>query len=235
MYNVLLVTDNATARKPMKSGLLELGCSVALFSSAEVLREDAELPRADVVFVDLEHLHQDTRRLLHHVKREPALKDLPLVMLVTEEQLGRIEYALGVDDYLTLPVSPKRLAERIKFLMWKLNRVEVKHGLRIGELAIDFERYEVHVKGAPVELTYKEFELLKFLATHPGRVFTREALLNKVWGYDFYGGTRTVDVHIRRLRSKIETGSTVYIDTVRNVGYKFVDPESLANGQAAPA
>ena len=222
MYNVLLITDNAAARKPMKSGLLETGCSVTLSSGADMLKDDAETPRADVVFVDLEHLHQDARRLLHHLKREPGVKELPLVMLVTEDQLGRIEYALGVDDYLTLPVSPKRLVERIKFLMWKLNRVEVKHGLRLGELAIDFERYEVHVKGAPVELTCKEFELLKFLATHPGRVFSREALLNKVWGYDFYGGTRTVDVHIRRLRAKIEPGDLHYIETIRNVGYKFL-------------
>jgi DNA-binding response OmpR family regulator len=127
-----------------------------------------------------------------------------------------------VDDYLTLPVSPKRLMERIKFFMWKLNRVEVKDGLRVNELAIDFERYEVHVRGRPIELTFKEFELLKFLATHPGRVFTREALLNKVWGYDFYGGTRTVDVHIRRLRAKIEVGDLRFIDTIRNVGYKFL-------------
>ena len=76
----------------------------------------------------------------------------------------------------------------------------------------------------PVDLTYKEFELLKFLATHPGKVFTREVLLDKVWGYDYYGGTRTVDVHIRRLRAKIETGPTPYIETVRNVGYKFLPP-----------
>jgi DNA-binding response OmpR family regulator len=74
----------------------------------------------------------------------------------------------------------------------------------------------------PVDLTYKEFELLKFLATQPGKVFTREALLDKVWGYDFYGGTRTVDVHIRRLRSKLEAGDQVYIETVRHVGYKFL-------------
>ena len=87
-----------------------------------------------------------------------------------------------------------------------------------------FERYEVHVGGAPADLTYKEFELLKFLALHPGKPFTREALLDKVWGYDYYGGTRTVDVHIRRLRAKIEAHGVTYIETVRNVGYKFLEP-----------
>ncbi|MBI3087283.1 MAG: winged helix-turn-helix transcriptional regulator [Candidatus Omnitrophica bacterium] len=109
--------------------------------------------------------------------------------------------------------------------MWKLNKVELKNGLKHGALAMDFERYEVHVRGEPVDLTYKEFELLKFLATHPGRVFSREALLDKVWGYDYYGGTRTVDVHVRRLRAKLETGRRVYIQTVRNVGYKFLAEE----------
>jgi len=151
---------------------------------------------------------------------------LPLVLLVTEEQLGRIDVAWGLEDYLTLPVSPTRLVERLKFLLWKLNKVELKNGCSVGSLVIDFERYEVHVKGEPVDLTYKEFELLRFLATHPGKVFTREALLDRVWGYDFYGGTRTVDVHVRRLRSKIETGGATYIDTVRNVGYKFLGPPS---------
>ena len=145
---------------------------------------------------------------------------------MTEEQLGRVDFSWGVDDYLTLPISAKRLAERVKFLLWKLNKVEVKNGLKVGALSVDFERYEVHVDGQPVDLTYKEFELLKFLATHPGRVFNREALLNKVWGYDYYGGSRTVDVHIRRLRAKIETGGQVYIHTIRNVGYKFAGEQA---------
>ena len=187
-----------------------------------LFREEFEPPAADVLVVDLEHSKADTHKLCHTVKRDRSLKDLPLVLLVPEEQLGRFEFSWGVDDYLTLPVSPKRLIERIKFLLWKLNKVELTNGLKSGELAIDFERYEVHVKGKPLDLTYKEFELLRFLATHPGRVFSREALLDKVWGYDYYGGTRTVDVHIRRLRAKIETGGAAYIQTVRNVGYKFV-------------
>ena len=152
------------------------------------------------------------------------MKDLPLVLLMTEDQLGRIDFGWGVEDYLTLPVSAKRLAERLNFLVWKLHKVSLKNGFSQGGLVIDFERYEVHVKGEPVDLTYKEFELLKFLASHPGKPFTREVLLDKVWGYDYYGGTRTVDVHIRRLRSKIELGGAAYIETVRNVGYKFLAP-----------
>ena len=96
--------------------------------------------------------------------------------------------------------------------------------LRRGPLVIDLERYTVTVDGEVVDLTYKEYELLRFLATNPGKPFTREALLNQVWGYDYYGGSRTVDVHIRRIRAKIERHEP-FIETLRNVGYRFVDIE----------
>ena len=224
MYRVLLITDDWPHKKPLKSELSERGFAVAPVASTDIFKDDFAPGNADVVVVDLERCSMDSGKLCHALKRERSLRELPLVLLVTEEQLGRIDVAWGLEDYLTLPVSATRLAERLKFLLWKLNKVELKNGCSVGSLVINFERYEVHVKGAPVDLTYKEFELLKFLAMHPGKVFTREALLDRVWGYDFYGGTRTVDVHIRRLRSKIEAGKTVYIETVRNVGYKFLGP-----------
>lgn len=222
MYRLLVVTDQPNARKSLKAGLLEQGCSVTWLDTPAVCRDDLEAPPADVLVLDLEGVRTDAHKLCHTIKRDPALKDLPLILLVTEAQLGRVDFSWGIDDYLTLPVSVTRLVERVKFLLWKLNNVELNNGLKVGHLTVDFERYEVHLDGEPVDLTYKEFELLKFLATHPGRVFNREALLNKVWGYDFYGGTRTVDVHIRRLRAKIEAGGQTYIETIRNVGYKFI-------------
>ena len=226
MYRVLLITDDATNKKPLKSGLLERGFSVTLLASADIFKEEFVPPKADVVVADLERCATEYAKLCHALKRERALKELPFVLLVTEEQLGRLDFGWKIDDYLTLPVSPARLSQRLHFLMWKLQRVELKNGFSRGGLLIDFERYEVHVSGEPVDLTYKEFELLKFLVSHPGKAFTREVLLDKVWGYDYYGGTRTVDVHIRRLRSKIEAGGETYIDTVRNVGYKFLAPAS---------
>ncbi len=222
MYRVLFITDDWAHEKPLKTGLLEKGFSVTPLASTEVFKEDFAPQKIDVVIVDLERCATEHAKLCHALKREQPLKELPLVLLVPEDQLGRLDFGWGIEDYLTLPVSATRLVERLNFLMWKLNRVELKNGFSHGGLVIDFERYEVHVKGEPVDLTYKEFELLKFLATHPGKAFTREALLDKVWGYDYYGGTRTVDVHIRRLRSKIEIGGAAYIDTVRNVGYKFL-------------
>jgi DNA-binding response OmpR family regulator len=222
MQRVLFITDDWERKKPLKSGLLEQDIALMPITSSEVFNDDFAPQKIDVVVIDLERCATESGKLCHALKRERALKELPMVLLVTEEQLGRIDVGWGLEDYLTLPVSAKRLGERLKFLLWKLNKVELKNGFSVGGLVINFERYEVHVKGQPVDLTYKEFELLKFLATHPGKAFTREALLDRVWGYDFYGGTRTVDVHIRRLRAKIETGGQTYIETVRNVGYKFL-------------
>ena len=230
MYRVLFITDNAAARKALKSGLLEEGFQVHLHESAVLTRDTFEAPKADVLVIDLEECRLEPGRLFQLVKRDRALKGLPLILLVTEHQLKTLQFSWGVDDYLTLPLSAIRLAQRVRFVLWKLNKVEVKNGLKLGELAVDFERYEVHLNGEPVDLTYKEFELLKFLAMHPGKVLSREVLLDKVWGYDFYGGTRTVDVHIRRLRAKIEIRGREYIQTIRNVGYKF-----LAEAQDRPA
>ncbi len=225
MVRLLVVSDDWGQKRALKSGLLERGLRVAHATSAQVF-EDAFAPEpADLVIVDLERCATEPGKLLAVLHRERSLKELPFILLVPETQLGRLDFRWGIDDYLTLPVSPQRLAERLNFLLWKLHRVELKNGIAHGTLTIDFDRYEVRVKGEPVDLTFKEFELLRFLATHPGRVFSREALLDKVWGYDYYGGTRTVDVHVRRLRAKVEVGGATYIETVRNVGYKFLGPD----------
>lgn len=225
MRRVLLVSDDWSKKKPLKSELLERGYSLTPLPSADVLGGSFVPPdHAEVVLIDLERCASDGGTLCRALKRERRLKDLPFVLLVTQEHLGRLDVGWGFDDYLTLPVNVARLAERLKFLTWKLHQREPKNRFAHGGLVIDFARYEVHVEGEPVDLTYKEFELLKFLANHPGDVFTREVLLDKVWGYDYYGGTRTVDVHIRRLRSKIEVLGASYIETVRNVGYKFLAP-----------
>ena len=223
MYRVLLVTDDWASKKRLKSELLERGFSIVPVESAEVMRDAFVPPSAtDLVVFDVEQCASDPGKLCRWLKRERTVKDLPLLLLITEAHFGRVDVQWGMDDYLTLPVTAARLAERLKFLLWKRDRIETKNGFSHGGLVVDFERYEVHVRGQPVDLTYKEFELLKFLVTHPGRVFTREELLDKVWGYDYYGGTRTVDVHVRRLRAKIEIGGASYVETVRNVGYKFL-------------
>ncbi len=224
MHRVLFISDDQRGKRALTSDLREQGYSVVQATSADAMREDFSPGHVELIVADLERCATEDEALCRALRRDRPFKELPLVLLVPEERLGQIDFKVGVDDYLTLPVSPKRLTERIRFLVWKLQRAEPANGFSRGKLVVDFDRYEVHVNGDPVDLTYKEFELLRFLATHPGRVFTREVLLDKVWGYDYYGGTRTVDVHVRRLRAKIETGGATYLETVRNVGYKFLGP-----------
>src|SRR5690606_21959860 len=137
-------------------------------------------------------------------------------------QLGLLGPSVRVDDLAPTPLDADALRLRMSRLIWAQSGAEDGPVIRPGSLLIDLERYKVTVDGQVVDLTYKEYELLRFLASNPGKPFTREALLNQVWGYDYYGGSRTVDVHVRRSRSKIEQREQ-FIDTVRNVGYRFVE------------
>jgi DNA-binding response OmpR family regulator len=144
----------------------------------------------------------------------------PTLAVLPEGRFLAGDADLGVDDFVLYPLRPGELVARLRRLAGQPES-ESPDMLRRGALAIDLASYRVSIDGTLVELTYKEYELLRFLATQPDHVFTREALLDKVWGYDFYGGARTVDVHIRRLRSKLEVGGHTFIETVRSVGYRF--------------
>ena len=146
---------------------------------------------------------------------------LAILCGLTPGQLDEYEVAWGANDFFITPPLLGEVTVRLKQLAWEGRRGSGEDLVRVGDLVIDLERYEVSARGRRVLLTFKEYQLLQVLASNPGRVYTREALLSEVWGYDYFGGTRTVDVHIRRLRSKIEDGGSVYIETVRNVGYRF--------------
>lgn len=151
---------------------------------------------------------------------QAAGKDVPALAVIPAEGLALDGNDLGIVDFVLHPLRAGELGVRIRRLV-RLPDVDSADAIHRGSLLIDLAGYRVFVDNELVDLTYKEYELLRFLATHPDRVFTREALLDKVWGYDFYGGARTVDVHIRRLRSKVERGGHVFIETVRSVGYRF--------------
>ena len=145
--------------------------------------------------------------------------NLPMIVIVTQEKLDSLgDYA---DDFVVSPYVIKEIETRINRLT-KKDPDSSTGQIRTAGIVIDPEKYEVYVDGKLVSLTFKEYELLKFLTSHPGRVFTRDTLLNQVWSEDYFGGDRTVDVHIRRLRSKIEDASHTYIETVRNIGYRFI-------------
>jgi two-component system alkaline phosphatase synthesis response regulator PhoP len=152
-------------------------------------------------------------------------KDIPLepiLLLVPGMQLTALSQRHELfDDFCLWPFQPREFEVRLSHLFWQSGGGTRPELIEYGPLVLNLETYQAAIGGHPLDLTYMEYELLKFLAQHPGKVFTRETLLSRVWGYEYYGGARTVDVHIRRLRSKIETGTAVYIETVRNVGYRF--------------
>jgi DNA-binding response OmpR family regulator len=154
---------------------------------------------------------------------------VPLFAIVTEGGLAAVTTEWGLDDVLLVTAGPAELEARLRLAIGRLGGPadsEDAGVVRAGELVIDPQTYSAKIKGRPLDLTYKEFELLRFLAQHPGRVFTRDQLLREVWGYDYFGGTRTVDVHVRRLRAKLGSEHEALIGTVRQVGYKFVSPPS---------
>ena len=156
-------------------------------------------------------------------KRDLPLE--PLLLLVNGTQLADLELREDLfDDFCLTPFHPREMEARLKHLFWRTGRGTRPELVEYGPLVLNLETYQAYVSQKPLDLTYMEYELLKFLATHPGKVFTRETLLSRVWGYEYYGGARTVDVHIRRLRAKLGEEHANLIQTVRSVGYRFGQP-----------
>jgi DNA-binding response OmpR family regulator len=178
----------------------------------------------DVVIIDARAELAEARstaRMLHATGL-----GVPLLAVITEAGLVALNADWGLDDLILTTAGPAEVEARLRLAIGRLSSATAAGSgvIRAGELTIDPDTYAAKLKGRPLDLTYKEFELLKFLAQHPGRVFTRDQLLREVWGYDYFGGTRTVDVHVRRLRAKLGSEYESMIGTVRQVGYKFVVP-----------
>ena len=153
-----------------------------------------------------------------------AWPDSLTLALVAQSQVDRIDPSHGLEDFLVVPLHATELLARVRQILWRHGRAAPRNALAAGDLMVDLGNYAVFESGHPITLTFKEFELLRFLMTHAQQVFNRDALLNRVWGYNYYGGARTVDVHIRRLRSKLDGSGHEYVETVRNVGYRFALP-----------
>ena len=163
--------------------------------------------------------------------------DVPIVAVLTEGGLIALSADWAVDDIVLDTAGPAELDARLRLAVDRKSKVAdpTPNHVQVGDLAIDESTYTARLAGRALDLTYKEFELLKFLAQHPGRVFTRSHLVQEVWGYDYFGGTRTVDVHVRRLRAKLGSEYEAMIGTVRNVGYKFVRPTDVDADEASTA
>ena len=222
MAKVLLLTNTLGASAEVLPALGLLQHQVKILPAEASVLVDA--PEADILLID-------ARRDLPNVKSFAKLLDstgvsCPIIAITTEGGLTAFNADWGIDDVILDTAGPAEVDARIRIALGK-HAIELvasdPHAgeIRTGDVTIDEGTYTARLKGNVLDLTFKEFELLKYLAQHPGRVFTRAQLLQEIWGYDYFGGTRTVDVHIRRLRSKLGPEFEAIIGTVRNVGYRF--------------
>ncbi len=196
-----------------------------------------EAPDVDVVLVDGRKELAHARDLCRLIRMTGS--DSPVLLIVTEGGLAVVSADWGMDDVLLDTVAPAELEARLRLAVGRLalqrdSDDPEAHVIRSGDVTVDDATYTAKLGGRPLDLTFKEFELLKYLVQHPGRVFTREQLLQEVWGYDYFGGTRTVDVHVRRLRAKLGPDNETLIGTVRNVGYRFVTPPKEEKAEREP-
>ncbi|WP_282005631.1 response regulator transcription factor [Propioniciclava sinopodophylli] len=202
------------------SGELAFGVLGLLPHTVRELRPDTavatEAARADIVVLDGRNDLAVARQMCRLL--EAAGNETPILLVLGEGGFAAVSSEWGVRDIVVDGAGPAEVDARIRLA---IRREESAGVLSAGGLVIDESAYSASLNGRPLDLTYTEFELLKYLAQQPGRVFTRETLLSDVWGYDYYGGTRTVDVHVRRLRAKLGVEHETLIGTVRNVGYRF--------------
>jgi DNA-binding response OmpR family regulator len=219
--NLLLLTN---ALEPSTEVLPALGL---LLHSVRVAPAEAsaliDVPPADAILVDARRELAQAKSLCRLLRTTGVA--CPLVVIVTEGGLAGLTDEWGADDVILDSAGPAEVEARLRMAVGRLSlsaAEEVPDEIRNGDLSIDEATYTARLRGRALDLTFKEFELLKYLAQHPGRVFTRAQLLQEVWGYDYFGGTRTVDVHVRRLRAKLGAEYEALIGTVRNVGYRFV-------------
>jgi len=233
MAQLLLLTNALAPSAEVLPALGLLAHHVRILPAEASALVDA--PTADAVLVDARR-ELAMAKSLCRVIRTTGLS-APLLVILTEGGLAGLTVDWGIDDVLLDNAGPAEVEARLRLSIGRRTEEEPETELRItsGSLVIDEATYSVRLRGATLDLTYKEFELLKYLAQHPGRVFTRAQLLQEVWGYDYYGGTRTVDVHVRRLRAKLGADHEALIGTVRNVGYRFVPDEALVEADEASA
>jgi DNA-binding response OmpR family regulator len=222
LFSVIVIADETGPIEKLSSELAEMGLKCLIMPDGEGVIEQVNGERPDLTLIAMDGVSANSGMwsLPQRIKQGTRL---PVIVLASRGALHRLDSAPSVDDFVIEPWDPTEVTVRAKRALQRTNHIDSKELIKCGDLIIDLARCEVAVNGGPVLLTFKEYELLKFLASNKDRVFTRESLLNRVWGYDYYGGDRTVDVHIRRLRSKIEDSTHTFIETVRNVGYKFRD------------
>ena len=223
---ILIVEDEADIAQLVKHYLEKEGFRTNVAKSGIEALTLIKSERPDLLILDLMLPEMDGIEVCKKIRNAPDTALLPIIMLTakTEESDIIVGLELGADDYVTKPFSPKVLVARVKTLFRRLERTDEQKpsSFSFGSLVMDLSQHKVTVKGKEVSLTAKEFGLLEHLLRHPGRVLTRNVLLNAVWGYDYYGTTRTVDVHVRRLKLKVPILTDAII-SVKSLGYKLSD------------
>ena len=235
MAQLLLLTNALAPSAEVLPALGLLTHDVRVLPAEPAALVDA--PPADAVLLDARRELVAARSLARLLRTTGV--SCPLLLILTEGGLAAVAADWGADDVLLDTAGPAEVDARIRLSSGRAAKNQTGSKIQASGVVIDEASYSAKVRGKPLDLTFKEFELLRFFATHPSRVFTREQLLSEVWGYDYFGGTRTVDVHVRRLRAKLGTEHEALIGTVRNVGYKLdqqvADATAAANTAAETA
>lgn len=220
METIVIIEDDESIREMLRYYFHSVGYEVACFESGEDYFEQAGEVKPSLYILDIMLPGMDGLEILRRIRADARLEEAPVLMLTARtSEMDKVKgLETGADDYVVKPFGIMELQARVKALLRRAGRPRTESVLTCGDLEIDPAAREVRKNGVPVELTYKEFELLRLLCAHRGMVLTRDDILQAVWDYDFAGETRTVDMHVKTLRQKLGEG---YIQTVRGVGYKM--------------
>lgn len=222
---ILIVDDEENILELIKFNLQALGYEVLTLNNGSDALNVIRQEKPKLVLLDLMLPGMDGYDICKEIRKDSSISYIPVIMITAKgEELDKIlGLELGADDYVSKPFSVRELLARVKAVLRRTSTQVIESSYKFGEISIDFQKHEVLKSSNKIDLTLKEFELLEILIKNKGRVMTRDFLLDKIWGYEYVGETRTVDVHIRHLRQKIEEDdkSPKFIETIRGIGYRF--------------